>query len=294
MNQMNNRVLVVNDLPGAGKVAANINLPVLAAAQLEVALLPTLLLSTFASGRGQVVRHQLGDDFKAMLRHWEEIEVDFSLYLTGYFADSEQIKTLHEHYAIRKKMNTKLLLIVDPIMGDLGQYYKGFDHTVAEQMMNFISLADVVMPNLTEACLMTNYPYREDLSLNEIHQIAERLLETGVHHVVITGAHPDNPKQKDQIGFYWLSAEGHSQLFLHRHFERRFYGTGDLAGSLVTAYLATGMSIETTLVNTSRMMEKVLDLTIERYNGSYDDQRLCLEPMLLTIAQEMLALRKEV
>lgn len=291
---MSNRVLVVNDLPGAGKVAANINLPVLAAAQLEVTLLPTLLLSTYASGRGQVVRHKLGDDFKAMLLHWEEIEVAFSLYLTGYFADAEQIKTIHDHYAKCKKVNQALILVVDPIMGDLGKFYKGFDQEVADQMMEFISLADVVMPNVTEACLMTGYPYREDLSLDEIYQIAKKLLETGVQHVVITGVHPDREHPTDEIGFYLLSRTGYSELFLHRHFERRFYGTGDLAGSLVAAYLSTGMSIQTALISTGRMMERVLDLTTERYNGTYDDHRLCLEPMLLSIAQELFYLREGV
>lgn len=286
---MNQRVLVVNDLPGIGKVAGNINLPILAAAQVEASLLPTLLLSSYASSQGQVVRHYLKDDYQAMLAHWNEMDVSFALYLTGYFADSKQIHILQEEYAQRKLKNPKTLLIVDPIMGDLGKFYKGFDQEVADQMVKFIRLADVVMPNITEACLMTGYPYRNNLSLSEIKEIAAQLLKTGVQHVVITGAHAE---EGDGIGFYLLSADGQSDLILHQHYDRSFYGTGDLAGSLVSGYLLAGLSVHESLIRTSRLMEKVLETTIERYQGSYDDRRLCFEPLLVELAQEIMNLRK--
>lgn len=289
VRNMNQKVLVVNDLPGIGKVAGNINLPILAAAQVEAALLPTLLLSSYASGQGQVVRHFLEDDFQAMLGHWAEIEVPFALCLTGYFADSQQIQILQTDYEKRKAENPETLLVVDPIMGDLGKFYKGFDQEIADQMVKFIGSADVVMPNVTEACLMTGYPYRDDLSFTEIKEIAGELLKTGVQHVVITGAHAE---VGDEIGFYLLSQNGESDLILHRHYDRRFYGTGDLAGSLVSGYLLKGMSVHDALIRTSRMMEKVLETTIERYQGSYDDRRLCFEPLLGELAQEMIALRK--
>lgn len=255
---MEHKVLVVNDLPGVGKVAGSINIPVLSAGQLEVSILPTLLLSTFASGKGQVVRHFLKKDFQAMLNHWQELNISFSTILTGYFGNSQQIIALKNYY---EGLNPKPRLIVDPTMGDLGQYYKGFDQSIADTLLEFIRHAELIMPNITEACLLTKTAYRPDLSLSDLELMGEKLLQTGVKHVIISGVRP-NAENLNQIGFYLLSADTRPTLILHKRYNQLLYGTGDLAISLTTALYSTGMPLEEVLKITAQLMESVIETTL--------------------------------
>src|SRR5690625_7616586 len=90
---MSEQVLVINDLPGVAKVAGMSNLPILEAAQFEVALLPTLILSTHTLGYPGLVKHYLNQPIDEILNHWQDLKIEFKGCLTGYFADSKQITT---------------------------------------------------------------------------------------------------------------------------------------------------------------------------------------------------------
>lgn len=284
---MEHKVLVVNDLPGVGKVAGSINIPVLSAGQLDVSILPTLLLSTFASGKGQVVRHFLREDFQAMLNHWQELNITFSTILTGYFGNSQQIVALKNYY---EGLNYQPKLIVDPTMGDLGKYYKGFDQSIADTLLELIQYAELIMPNITEACLLTNTAYRPDLSLNEIALMGEKLLQTGVKHVIISGVIP-NVENTNQIGFYLMSAESQPTLILHKHYNQLLYGTGDLAISLTTALYSTGMPLEEVLKITGQLMESVIEITLR--DNRTKEAGLKFEPMLGDLIKIIQACNKE-
>lgn len=287
---MEHSILVVNDLPGVGKVAGSINVPVLSAGQLDVSILPTLLLSTFASGKGQVVRHYLEDDFQAMLDHWDELEIAFSTILTGYFANSQQIIAVKNYY---EQQIHQPKLMVDPTMGDLGRYYKGFDQSIADTMLELIQHAEVIMPNITEACLLTKTAYRPDLSLAELEVIGQKLLQTGAKNVIISGVSPNpaNSDSLDTIGFYLISPDSEAKLILHKRYDHLLYGTGDLAISLTTALYVTGFSLIKALEITGKLMESVIETTLSAKRSK--DSGLRFEPMLGELIQIIQSIRKE-
>lgn len=276
---MEHKILVVNDLPGVGKVAGSVNVPVLSAGQLDVSILPTLLLSTFASGKGQVVRHYLDADFQAMLNHWQELDVSFETILTGYFANSQQILAIKHYY---EQLEVQPKLMIDPTMGDLGRYYKGFDQSVSDTMLALIQHAELIMPNITEACLLTKSTYRPDLSLEELEEIGKKLLKTGVKNVVITGVSP-NSNSSDQIGFYLLRSDCEPTLILHKRYNHLLYGTGDLAISLTTALYVAGLALKEALVVTGQLMESVIETTLKAKRPK--EAGLRFEPMLGELIQ---------
>lgn len=278
---MTQTVLIVNDIPGVGKVAGNINLPILTAAQLETAILPTVLLSTQTGGDyDNIVFHRLEEDFAAMLAHWQEIGLSFDACLTGYFAGPQQVASFCDYYRQEKVQNPQLKLVTDPIMADLGSFYDGFDQEIAQTFSQLFQYADLVLPNLTEACILTNTPYCGEEPDPAIYEdLADKLLALGPAHVAITGYR----KGEDQIGFY-LKGQGdrQGQAITHRYYDQEFFGTGDVATSLITAFYSQGLAIPEALAEAGPFIEQVIEDTLALKRP----RRLGLrfEPMLLNLA----------
>src|SRR5699024_7564759 len=151
---------VINDLPGVAKVAGMSNLPILEAAQFEVALLPTLILSTHTLGYPGLVKHYLNEAFDDILDHWYDLKVQFKGCLTGYFADSQQITSIINDL---EDNNYPMVVSIDQNMAEFGKLYDGYSEDFPEKFQKLVKYADIIVPNLTEACLITHYPYSEDL-----------------------------------------------------------------------------------------------------------------------------------
>lgn len=256
------KVLVVNDIPGAGKVAANVNMPILSAGGLEVSILPTMLISTqTGESYTELVRHELATDFKEFLDVWEKNDIHFDIIMTGYFSTVEQVEQFEQYYAKEKQLNPNLMLVMDPIMADHGIFYPGFDDQIAKRFAGLMQHADIVLPNITEACFITNTPYSETLSLDQLRDIGQKLLASGVKYSVITGVRLTEDQEK--IGFLIQGADQTDQLVLHKYYPQHFFGTGDIVVSAATVWYSRGESIEATLEKIGEVIELVLEHTIQ-------------------------------
>ncbi|MBZ6526179.1 pyridoxamine kinase [Aerococcaceae bacterium DSM 111021] len=259
---MSKRVLVVNDIPGAGKVAANINIPILSAGGMEVSVLPTMFVSTqTGESYSNIIRHEMNEDFRRTLDVWKNNDIHFDVILTGYFSTIEQLELFTEYYLQEKVRNPEMKLLMDPIMADNGKYYPGFDHRIAEKFSALMKQADIVFPNITEACFITNTPYSELMTVEELNQVSLKLIESGVQYVVITGVRvpESNP---NQIGFYVRGQNDYNRLIMHKYYPEHFFGTGDIVVSSATVWFSRGYSIEDTLLKTGKIIEQSLDNTL--------------------------------
>lgn len=259
---MSKRVLVVNDIPGAGKVAANINIPILSAGGMEVSVLPTMFVSTqTGESYSNIIRHEMNEDFRRTLDVWKNNDIHFDVIMTGYFSTIEQLELFTEYYLQEKVRNPEMKLLMDPIMADNGKYYPGFDHRIAEKFSALMKQADIVFPNITEACFITNTPYSELMTVEELNQVSLKLIESGVQYVVITGVRvpESNP---NQIGFYVRGQNDYNKLIMHKYYPEHFFGTGDIVVSSATVWFSRGYSIEDTLLKTGKIIEQSLDNTL--------------------------------
>lgn len=284
---MSNQVLVINDLPGVAKVAGMSNLPILEAAQFEVGLLPTLILSTHTLGYPGLIKHYLNEAFDDILNHWYDMNVQFRGCLTGYFADSKQIDTVIDYL---EKIEYDLPVVIDPIMADFGKLYAGFSEDFPEKFRKLVKYADVIVPNLTEACLITDYPYSEDLTPEDYPKISQRLVDLGAKHVVLTGVSNEELAQDEEtIGYYVYTADQEPQFVMHHKFDTWFKGIGDLSVSLIAAYHWLGDSVLEAVKKATPYMEKAIQhsMTVQR------DQKLGIyfEPIIPEFANEIQALR---
>ncbi|WP_368644736.1 pyridoxamine kinase [Alkalibacterium putridalgicola] len=260
---MSEQVLVINDLPGVAKVAGMSNLPILEAAQFEVALLPTLLLSTHTLGYPGIVKHYLNESFDAILAHWKDLDIQFKGTLTGYFADSRQITTVIDYL---DSVDRAMPVIIDPIMADFGKLYAGFSEDFPEKFRKLVKYADIIVPNLTEACLITDYPYSDDLGPEDYPKIAQKLCDLGAKNVVLTSVYQNRDKREGETGYYIYSEDSKPFYHMHEKEDVWFKGVGDISVSFITAYYLLGYSVKEAVIKSSDYIEKSLrhSTTVER------------------------------
>lgn len=224
-------ILIVNDIAGRGKVAGIINQVVLSCAGYDTALLPTVLLSD-RTGRGAVVREGMTPFVLETLQAWRNTRVVFGGALIGYCADCMQ---LQEIMGGLKTMAIEGPIILDPIMADQGRLYSGFTDDYIEAMRRACANVDVVLPNLTEACLLANVPYSTTFNPSELKRICHKIRQLGAKKVVITGI-----ESGTKIGCY--TDEG-SWYETHRY-NGQYAGTGDLFASCFAVQYLAGVSLE--------------------------------------------------
>lgn len=178
---MNKRVLTVQDISCVGQCSLTVALPVLSACGVEAAVLPSAVLSTHTGGgfAGYTFR-DLTADMPAIAQHWQKEGFRFDAVYTGYLGSGEQITH------VRHIMDTLLVpggaRIVDPAMADNGKLYAGFDAAFVEKMKTLAFSADILLPNITEAALLTGMEYRKEYDEAYIEELTAALHEKGVGH----------------------------------------------------------------------------------------------------------------
>ena len=225
------RILVVQDISCVGQCSLTVALPILSACGLETAILPSAVLSTHTGGDFTGYTFcDLTDDIPAICAHWQKQGIMFDALYTGYLGSARQVEMVeHIMKTLVKAGGAK---IVDPAMADNGRLYAGFDEDYVAAMRRLCRAADVILPNITEAALLTGLPYRESYDEDYIRSLLDGLAAMGARHVVLTGVsyHPDT------LGVL-VCEDGEVTYRPHRRIDRMFHGTGDVYASAFTGAL---------------------------------------------------------
>ena len=152
------RAAAIHDLSGVGKCSLTVILPILSAAGIECAALPTAVLSTHTGGFGEVVCRDLTEDMLPIARHWRREHIGFDALYSGYLASYQQIGLVRETFGLLRGSRT--LVMVDPVMGDDGRLYSLYTPEMARGMADLCACADIIVPNLTEAAILLGRDYR--------------------------------------------------------------------------------------------------------------------------------------
>ncbi len=156
------RIASIQDISCLGRCSLTVALPVISALGVECAIVPTAVLSAHTAFPGFVSR-DLTDQLDAIAAHWQAQHVHFDALYTGYIASVPQVQQVLDFFDAVKSPDT--MIFVDPAMADHGKLYSGFGPDFPAAMARVVARADVAMPNLTEACLLTGTPYREDMDI---------------------------------------------------------------------------------------------------------------------------------
>ncbi len=225
------RVLTVQDISCVGQCSMTVALPVLSACGVETCVLPSAVLSTHTGGFSGMTVRDLTEDIPAIRQHWEKEGISFDGIYTGYLGSIRQIGMVKDLFD--RTLAPGGVRIVDPAMADHGKLYKGFDGAYALAMRDLCARADIILPNITEACMMTGTPYREELSTQQIERLLASLGQMGAGCVVLTGV----GGQPGMTGAT-VYANGKTEYYCHEKIPKNYHGTGDLfAAAFVGAYV---------------------------------------------------------
>lgn len=250
------RIVTVQDISCVGKCSLTVALPIISAMGVETAVIPTAVLSTHTMFSGFTFA-DLTDQIRPITRHWKKENFDFDAVYTGYLGSFEQIQLSAALMDDFKSENT--LVFIDPVMADNGKLYAGFDTNFAHEMANLCAKADVIVPNVTEAALMTHTPYQEAPDEAYLLKLLEKLAKLGPKYVVLTGYSP----VPDQIGVIAMDTAAQT-IFRYTTAKqpRSYHGTGDIFASTLVGAAMRGKSMEDALKVACDYTSRVIQTTI--------------------------------
>ena len=230
------QVLSIQDLSCVGRCSLTVALPVISAMGCQCSVLPTAVLSSHTGFPDPAVVSLTGNipDF---FRQWKQLGLNFDCVTTGYLSDPEQVQAITP--LLRHFREEGSLIVADPAMGDHGKLYRRLDQRHVEQMRLLCHEAHVLLPNLTEAALLTGLPYCPSPTDSQLRQLAQALLELGVDAVIITGVRPG----ADTVGFFGMHRQNGEFTYATEAVPRQFHGTGDLFTAVFAGALAKGTGL---------------------------------------------------
>ena len=216
------RVLSVQDLSCFGKCSSTVALPVLSACGHEGVILPTAVFSTHTGGfHGYHIR-DLTEDIRPVFDHWQAEGIRFDAAMVGYLCEGGQCATVAGLLDTLRGQGTRLF--VDPAMADGGKLYPGFTDAHVAEMAALCRAADVILPNMTEACLMLGVPQRSSEE-KDAREVLSLLRQAGYPAAVLTGVLCDGGKKIGAVGY---DAAGVFHAAFTERADGSFHGTGDL------------------------------------------------------------------
>lgn len=233
------RVAAIHDISGFGKCSMTVVLPILSAAGIEVVCMPTAVLSTHTGGFEGFTYRDLTEDLPAITEHWKSLDLHFSSIYSGFLGSPEQVDIVSNFIDTFNSDNT--LVYVDPVMADEGELYSVFDDHMVDKMRELCEKADLLLPNITEACFLLKQPYQHGpYTRDYIEKLVRGLSDMGPKKVVLTGVYFDNEKLGAAC---YDRAEDKVEYAFSEKVPGQFHGTGDIFGSFCLAALLNGKSL---------------------------------------------------
>ena len=256
---MQKRVAAIHDISCFGKCSLTVALPIISAAGIECAGIPTAVLSTHTGGFSGYTFRDLTDDIMPVASHWKKEGLTFDAVYTGYLGSVEQIDLVCD--AVDTFGNDKTLLIVDPVMADHGKLYAGFPENFPKEMVHLCAKADIITPNITEAAFMTDMPYMAPPHSKEyIETLIMKLREFASGKIVLTGV----CFKEGEIGVACLEDENIEYVFTPL-VDAAYHGTGDVFTSTLTCGILKDKSLSESALIAAKFTAGCIKLTKEEY-----------------------------
>ncbi len=257
---MNKNILMINDMPGYGKVALAAMLPILSNMGHSVYNLPTALVSnTLDYGKFAIM--DTTEHMKKTISVWQELGFSFDCITTGFLASDEQVDIIRNYIESQKQNNLAvgkdLIVMTDPIMGDGGKLYNGVTADTIDSMRRLIGIADVIVPNFTEAQFLSDkFIDRESLTKSEARELVEGLLAYGPRSVTVTSG--KEAETGNHVVWGYNGKTGEHFTVPYRYIKVHFPGTGDMYSAVLIGLLLKGTPLKEAAARSVQVLEQLI------------------------------------
>ena len=269
------KVAVIQDMSGYGRCSMTVALPLISAYGIQCCPVPTALFSNH-SGYPSFFSFDFTEQMPAYIEEWKKLDIHFDAIYVGFLSSLRQMDIVEDF--IRQFKDRDTLVLLDPVMGDHGKLYSTYTSEMCDRMRGLVRLADVITPNLTEACILAGEQrvvpeqgssaelFRiHGRTRKELSQLAAACAEmlrdeagrggnsSDAQGLVITGIPCGN-----MLGNYLFSSQGDEKMVRTRIAGSGRPGTGDIFASLLTAELLTGADLETAVRRAAGFVRKCI------------------------------------
>ena len=286
------RVLTVQDISCVGKCSLTAAIPVISAMGIEVCPLPTAILSNHTAFSSFSFL-DLTDKIPEILNEWKKQGFHFDAIYTGYLGSIKQIDFVHK--ILDEFAQNDTLVVIDPCMADNGKLYTGFSQDFVQQMAKLCGRANVILPNMTEACFLVNQDYDIFTHTNEsITKLMAKLLSLGAQPVFLKGVE----FSKEKIGVAYCSQKLFNNnfstnennmedmnIYFHHRYDENFHGTGDVFASAVTGALVLKKDIKDAVKIACDFVQESIECTL--LNPNYNWYGVDFESALRNLPQKL-------
>lgn len=254
------KAMIVQDISAIGRVSTMVALPILSSMGVHVSALPTALLSTHSGEFKNFSFLDLTDEMEKIITHWKSLDLKFDAVQTGYLGSPKQVHEVTKAIELAKENS---LIVVDPVMADNGKLYSGISDEMVKSMRKLCEKANILIPNLTEACLLIEREYENRHNepeyiktiLNELHE------KLGTKQIVLTGV---SSKEGKYGAVCFDATTNKTEYFEQDRIDDHFFGTGDIFASVLTGALLNGKSIQESTSIATEFTQRTIKMSKEQ------------------------------
>ncbi len=256
-NKIPKKIFAIHDMSCFGRCALTVIIPILSQLSHQVIPLPTALLSTHTGGFSGFTFRELTEDMTGIKEHLQSIDIHPDCIYSGFLGDKKQIRFVLDFVKEEKERNPDLLFFADPVMGDDGKKYSTYTDEMCTLTKKIAQKADILTPNLTEACLLLDIPYQKHFKPCEVENMLFRLSNDRRTSVVITGIIENN-----KMGAYYYDRDTNT---IGKHMTDKlavsYPGTGDAFASVLLGCLFKGANLSDATLAAVTYVFSAIELT---------------------------------
>lgn len=265
------KIAVINDISGFGRCSITVALPIISQMGIQCCPLPTAILSNHTG-----YEHFFFDDYthhmQEYIENWRLLGLKFDGIATGFLGSAEQIRIVEHFIGEFRAEGTKV--IIDPVMGDNGELYPTYTQEMQQEMKKLVSYADILTPNLTEACFLTGTTWRPGhWTQEELFRLAEELSRYGAEKVVISGI-----QMGEYLGNVVYETSGTKKVLRKKRVGRERAGTGDIFSSIIAADCVNQVDFTDSVRKAADFIQACMERT-EKY-GIPSEDGVCFEELM--------------
>jgi pyridoxine kinase len=246
------KIALINDVTGFGRCSIAVMAPIVSAMKIQAVTVPTAILSAHT----QFPEYYFDDYTSKMhdyIQTYKDLNLNFDAIASGFLGSEEQVDIVIDFFKTFKKNGT--FTLVDPVMGDYGRLYETYTPSLCEKMKALVHYADILTPNLTELCTLTDVKYREEgFNDAELATMCQKLVEQGPEHIVVTGIRYNSK----QIMNYVYSKGEEPRIVMVDRIGGDRSGTGDVISSIIAGMYLNGHDFYASVKKAAEFVSKCL------------------------------------
>lgn len=268
------KIAVINDITGFGRCSIAVSMPIISYMKVQCCPVPTSIFSNH-TGFDEYFFDDYTNRMSDYIKEWKQLGLKFEAIVSGFLGSKEQIVIVQNF--IREFKTNRTKIIIDPVMGDHGKLYPIYTDELCKEMKKLVECADIITPNLTECCILTDTPYQEDKwKMKDLLAMVKKLNSQGPKKVVVTGI-----RQGDFIANLVYEEKKEPRILRTHRVGTERSGTGDVFSAIIAADSVNGIDFDKSVKKASNFIKKCILRSIELDIPKTDG--VCFEEVLHTL-----------